>query len=385
MAQQEDSLAVSPQAVVPSLPVEIALHRISRAKVSEREIYVPPGHWTEAYFQVPSKRERRRAAREQEADREEGAEREEESQSELSRLCREINRTATPSQSTPEPVVLYAESEAKSKKRDFKPSSPRLDSPTSPSYMKRMVDMVVKMETSATKMMRTEEDGIDWICGWIDSLSEKIIEHIRDAAEVFKNRESWSILAKVASGILAGISVVFGVSLLTTPAGGVLVGGLLIASGVLSIVNLILEETKVWDTVAEKIAGDDKKLRDQLKVWIPAGVGMLSMLVGSAGSIGAVFMGAFTMTHQMLMAGKTVAEIGKHISQMAEGVANSKMINAQAETQHMQTQVDLTDSSLKGALERLRQLGSMVNRACSSAHKIIAGSTKVAQMQEIQG
>lgn len=378
MAQQEESLAIAPAPVMPSLPVEIALLRMSRAHpVKMQDLYVPPGHWTETFFQKPSRRERR-AAQEEELAREDEAKQEEERQSALGKILVQLKQTATEPQAVPEPVVLYNTS----KKKGFKPSRPKLESP---SYMKRMVETVELIEMRSLKLFNTDEKEIDWLCGWMDGMTQQIIEKIREAADSFKSREQWSILAKVASGILAGISVLFGISLLTSPAGGVIVGGLLLASGILSIVNLIFEETHVWDWVAEKIAGDDKKLCDQLKAWIPAGVGMLSMLVGSAGTIGALFFEAFNMIREMLMAGKTVADIAKHIAKMAEGAASSKMLTAQAETEHMQTQVTLSDGNLKGALERLRQISSMVKRSCTAAHQMIANELKASQMQEIQG
>ena len=385
MAQKEESLTVVAPGLIPSLPTEIALRRISKMHVQETSPYFDPQgpEWVKAYF--PQNRHREHSQEHASAESFD-----EERHSALRKILVQLQRTSTPPQSPSEPTILYAEPKAKPKLRTFTPSRPTLDAPDDAPkpkghYMERVVGTVVSIEETSAKMIRSEEICIDWLCGWVSSLSQKLIEHIRDASEIFKQRESWSILAKVASGILGAISIVFGVSLVATPAGGMLVGGLLIASGLLSIVNLIFEETKVWDRVADKIAGDDKKLRDQLKCWIPAGVGMLSMLVGSVGSIGALFMEAFNRIKQMLLAGKTVTDIAKHIAKMAEGVATSESLKSQAETEHMQTQIDLTDSNLKGVIDTLKQIGGTVRRSFSSAHHSLELYARAAQMRDIQG
>lgn len=380
MAEQERSLAVVPPRGTPSLPVEIALHQMGRVKEPPPHFDPPGPDWVKAYHQ-PKKRvalERGGSAARPEVP-------EEDEQSELRSILMRLQQTARPAQAKPEPVVLYAEAEEKPQRKKYTPSTPALDSSTRVNHMKCVVRTCLAIEETSMKTVSSDEKGVDFLCDWMTQLSTQLIEHIREAGEIFKQRETWSILAKIASGILAAISLLFGISLVATPAGGMLVGGLLIASGLLSIVNLILEETKVWDWVANQIAGDDKKLSDQLKVWIPAGVGMLSALVGSAGSVAALFMEAFNMVQQMLLVGKTVTDIAKHISSMAEGVATSESIKSQAESEHIQTQIDMSDGNLRGALDRLKQVGGMVHRSISSAHRMIANSTKAAQMAEIQG
>lgn len=387
MAEQEKSLAVIPPGMTPSLPTEIALHQMSRMQVKEPSpLFDQPGNeWVKAYFPKTKKRERSGSEYRSGVQSEGIPEaREEESQSELRSILLKLQRTATAPQAAAEPVVLYAEPEVNPKRKTFTPSKPTLDMPKV-HYMKAHIDTILTIEKTSAKMIRSEETCIDWITGWISTLSNKLIEHIRDASEIFKQRETWSILAKVASGILAAISIVFGISLVATPAGGILVGGLLIASGFLSIVNLILEETKVWDWVATQIAGGDRNLRNQLRVWIPAGVGMLSMLVGGIGSVGALFMGAFDLVHKMLLMGKTATDIAKNIAQMAEGVASSESLKAQAETEYVQTQIDLTDTNLKGAIDTLKQISGSVKRSFSSAHRSLAGYARAAKMREIQG
>ena len=346
MSGKQQSLAVHSPELVPAFP-----------QVKQPSSYFAPAgdEWVKEYFPplVPE-------------------EKKEESGSALQSILMELKRTSTPPQADPEPVVLY--SEPKKKKSSI-------------NYMEDLIGgMFLEIEKSSAKMIRSEEMCIDWLCGWVSSLSNRLIEHIREASELFKQNSTWSTVSKIASGILAAISIVFGLALWATPAGGPLVGGLLIASGVISILNLIMEETKAWDQVADAIAGDDIKLRNQLRIWIPASLNLASMIVGAAGSVGAsLFMASFTWTQQLIMMGKLAANTGKNITEMARGVASSQSLKSQAETEHMQTQIDLVDSNLKGIIDTLQQMSGSVKRTFSSAHRSLNGYMRSTQMREIEG
>ncbi len=366
MGNSRENAVVVPHSVASPVPMEIYPHCMSNVRFKEppSSFISPPKNWYEPYLTDVLQRTKRQA-RAQTAVATAPTHTKVKIETELGGILSRLKQTMTMPKVNSAPVVLSSvPATAKKQKGLFTPSKPKLDKPGDEKvqghYMRDHIDTVLMIEKMGANVVETQESAIDWISGWINSLSEKMIKHIHEAAKKFQDRNMWSMLAKIASGILAAISVVFGASLIVSPAGGILVGGLLIASGILSIVNLVFEETKVWDWVADQIAGSDKKLRNQLRALIPAGASMISMGAGAAGSFGALFMESFNMVQTMLLMGHTVTEIGKNISSLAEGVNHSDYLKAKAETERVQTQMDLSDGQLGSTLSTLRQITKAV-------------------------
>jgi len=249
-------------------------------------------------------------------------------------------------------------------------------------YMKEHVDTVLRVEESLSKVMKSEEECLEWLTEWISSLTEKMMEMIRENNAKLKEQSIWSNLSKIVSGILSSIALIFGISLVTSPAGGMAAGTLLIASSLLSILNLMFEETKMWEWTANTIAGDDQELKKTLRFWLPAGINILSLIIGSAGSLGALFMEAFNWTQQSLLMGKTAADIAKHIAKMKEGVIHSESLKIQAEGERLQTSLNLSDGPVNGALEVLKKMAEALKESCKGAREALSRNASLAR--EIQ-
>ena len=115
----------------------------------------------------------------------------------------------------------------------------------------------------------------------LTSLSAQKADKIQQAAQRSQESDVWTYLQQVGSCLLSAVNIALGTSILGV--GATLLGTALIASGILTLACLALQETKALDWIADKIAKDKEDLKKELLFWIPVVIQGLAMTVGAAG------------------------------------------------------------------------------------------------------
>jgi hypothetical protein len=125
-------------------------------------------------------------------------------------------------------------------------------------------------------------------CEAITSSSEKIQSKMTEKALALQKvaqrtiqEEAWSILQMVGTCVLATYNIALGFEMLSSSP---LLGGIIIAAGILSTANIAIEKTQGWNFIAEKLAKDNEDLRKQLLLFGPTVLNSLSLALSVLGT-----------------------------------------------------------------------------------------------------
>jgi hypothetical protein len=237
---------------------------------------------------------------------------------------------------------------------------------------------VAKLEAVGLRKKQVEEEWLDFISFEMEELSHEALEKMKESAEKYNESWIWSTLRKVADCILSAINIIFGVTLVATGA-GTLIGGLLIASGILSLVNLVCVETRAWDKFAEAVAGKDKALRNQLRAWIPGAIGIASGVIGAAGSIGAVLFASLNLAQKGILMANTAANMAANIAKMGEGITYSENLQIQADREFLLSRIDSVENDLERSVKSLEKSMESLNRNFRHARRFFEAVSQTSE------
>ena len=216
----------------------------------------------------------------------------------------------------------------------------------------------------------------------IERLSAENMEKMRDAAGKASTSDVWSFLKKIATCILAAISVVIGISLIAT-GGGAIIGGAMIASGILSIANLVLSDAGFWEWVAKKLANDNEDKRKMIAMALPAVVGIASGAIGLFGSVGSLLWSSLNFMQQALVVAHAIFGVTDGVTTIGKGVADGQVLFAEADIvqSRLETaQVRFQSENISKAIEEvLNYLGSVQENALGMLKMIIQSNQRIVQ------
>lgn len=196
-------------------------------------------------------------------------------------------------------------------------------------------------------------------------LSCENIERIKQAAERAKDAGFWSLLKKIAACFLSALSIVIGGALVST-GGGALLGGTMIASGLLSLTNFTFSEAGVWDWLAKKLSSEDDARRQQIATLVPAIVGVACGIVGICGGVGASFTSGIQLLDKAVFIAQASLSTLQAGTTIGEGYAEYRLLNAKADlsatSAHLtvnRSHADLLADTLGNTMERLSHLNQL--------------------------
>lgn len=204
----------------------------------------------------------------------------------------------------------------------------------------------------------------------LETLCLEKAQKIRENAEKTKSSQVWSFLKKIASYVAAAISTVFGLSLITT-AGLTAVAGTMIASGVLSIANLLLIETGIWDQIAERLANKNEETKRRLKFMLPTVVGALSAVIGLVGSSGALLWGPLNFSQTATAAAMTALSFVQGVTSVGGAVSEARRLWCEAELISIETRRDVNQIQLQRAHATFEKTMQSQSRAAQIVSEII--------------
>lgn len=249
-------------------------------------------------------------------------------------LTRLYSSWSQPTTLIPSPVIAdQLSSAAVEAVPEFMPAKPVLEPPVY-TRSERMVEYSLlqfldKMDGVGHSLRLVNIESLEECHKQMLEIQAQHIQKMNEAALRSQQESTWSLLKKIGSIILASISTVLGISLVATAAGSVL-GGLMIASGILTLVNLAFSETHVWDWVAEKLAKDNVDRQKLISTLLPAAVGGLCAIAGLAGSTGVALWAGLNFSQKLLVIGQVAISFLEGGFAIGEGVCQYREHNSKA-------------------------------------------------------
>ena len=155
---------------------------------------------------------------------------------------------------------------------DWTPERPVLthpnDLPPPRSSVYRLLAETENSRCLGNEILETLSLRVSQIKEKINEITTELTKKLKEAAERAQESVFWSLLKKVATCLLSAVSIVLGISLVAS-GGGALVGGAMIASGILSLANFALSESGLWDTIAQQLSRGNEDLKRKLQIILP--------------------------------------------------------------------------------------------------------------------
>lgn len=261
----------------------------------------------------------------------------------------------------------------------WKPERPMLTSPdalSSSSYsVYRFLDTTEESRHLGDQILETLGERLNHVKLKIREISTDNIQKLKEAAQRAADSSFWSILNKIATCLLSALSMVFGISLIAS-GGGTLIGGLMVASGILSLSNFAMSETGAWDWVSKQLASDNEEWQKKLAWILPSAVGILAGGIGIVGSIQSVASGAFQFTEKAVYLAQTVLAIFDAATTFGKGHADAHLIWAQSDVSKIQadltverTNFDSVMKEIEGSLSDFRAIKAKTKKIIQTLSK----------------
>lgn len=187
----------------------------------------------------------------------------------------------------------------------------------------------------------------------IRDVSAEMIKKLKESAERANTSNFWSILQKVASCFLSAISIVFGISFLAS-GGAALVGGAMIASGILSLANFALAEYGTWDWIADQLSHSNEDTKRKIVTYLPMTVGIIAGGIGLVGTVNGVVNGTFELSHKIISVLQTTLTLFGAATTLGKGIADGRLLQTRAQLQMIQAGRTVQEEYFTSAIEEIK-------------------------------
>ncbi|MBJ7449036.1 MAG: type III secretion system translocon subunit SctE [Parachlamydiales bacterium] len=198
-----------------------------------------------------------------------------------------------------------------------------------------------KQHTTMVNSFQTNSAYVDKLKEQSQKLREDIKAEFEKAVEKMKSAKTWGIISDIASALSAAFSIALGIGALAT-GGGAIVGSMLIATGVMTISNLLLNKTGVYDRLANYLAKGDKKQKahylKNIQRWT-----MVASIVFSVVTFGVSFqfsaaVKTISILDILVNAGQGASQLAAGTTSFAKGVREYQRDKIEAGAQLMESQ-----------------------------------------------
>lgn len=250
----------------------------------------------------------------------------------------------------------------------YSPSKPELASPKCLEMM--LLATLDKLHAQGTSMLNLEMKSMEILEGKVKELHMQNMEKMQEIAKKSQQSGFWSFLQKIGFYILSAFSFVFGFSLSATGAGSV-IGGVMMATALLNIVNLALSEANAWIWIADQIAGDNEERRNLLSSILPLTLGWTCGVVGLVGSINAAVWSSLDLLQKTLAAAKMGLSAAEGATTIGSGVTGHELSLSEAELISLKELVFLNEHRLESTVTLMERVMKKLDHVSSSAAKSI--------------
>lgn len=238
----------------------------------------------------------------------------------------------------------------------FVPSTPILPSleeltvTSSPTYNSAILSLIGTLEaihTTGAEIHTTQTKELTRLSKHLEKSQAAELEKMREISEKSQASGVWHVLQTIGSYLLAGLNFVFGG--LLTAQGAPIIGGIMIAAGLISVANLAFSDCGFWSWIAKQIAKEDKELAQKLETIIPAIIGLLAAAASAVGTYQVWQMaGQFDILRQVLLVLQTTVGVMEGVTTIGKGFSDYDVKKSQEEATKFQSD----SAKFEHALER---------------------------------
>jgi hypothetical protein len=268
--------------------------------------------------------------------------------------------------------LLYSSMGAADKERaslSFKPELPAPD----------LVRQTLRLEALMNKLKGQSDMALARRFAECSELEKEILVKVQESAAKTQDSSMWGLLQEVGALFIAALNTTIGFTFFSS--GSTLVGGALVASGILSIANFIFAHTGVWDAIAEQMAHDDEALQKKIKTLFPAALGLVSASLAISGGMAAAFSSSLEMRH-LLSIGQTAAAFVQGALTIGSGVHEMRAKTIAVSLEHLNIKGEQIHYAIKDALKDLEEFYNFIGESIKEADLFV--KTSLRQIQAIQ-
>jgi hypothetical protein len=206
--------------------------------------------------------------------------------------------------------------------------------------------------------------------GKIKQVSAEMIQKLKEAAARARDSGFWSILKKIATCLLSAVSIVFGVALVAS-GGGALIGGAMIASGILSLANFALSELGTWDWIANQLSHGNEDLRKKLLMILPGAVGLIAGGIGLVGSVNGIVTGALNLAEKALFVAQAALAIFDGVTTFGKGISDARLLWTKADLMEIKAALTAAQEIFTSTIDEIKSSMSDFNAMLAKTKKAI--------------
>lgn len=231
-------------------------------------------------------------------------------------------------------------------------------------------------------LQKTQLAELERLRADLQEVQRQKAEQLQETAK--KNEESgvWGVLQAIGSFIIAAISAIAGVFLVTTGVAPV-VGGLAIAASLFTIANgAILTPEGFWGWVAKQIAGENEELERFIAVVLPLTLGLLAAGV-SLYAVGQLNGQGLDLPRQVLLAIEGAVAIFSGVTTICKGVTDYQVLNSEAKHIRLQAKVELDEHALEKVTTEMGNLMKELSQCGAFAQETIGRFCEILRQSSI--
>ncbi len=198
--------------------------------------------------------------------------------------------------------------------------------------------------------------------------TEEKIEALKKKAAEVQSSTFWQTLQALASFIMGALTFFTGIALYAYAVGAaVTVAVSLVAVGIVSMTNLLIEHLGGWEWLLDKLGVEDVKKRDYLRLLFPLLLTLLSLSLGW--SMGPHIWNQLDGTAKTLAFLSFLAQIGVVSTGFMENVSKSKVTFSQVDLIKIEKEMDLEQQKVQTItkiIEVLQKIFSQFQRGLGS-------------------
>ncbi|MBM3207510.1 MAG: hypothetical protein FJZ57_02745 [Chlamydiae bacterium] len=203
----------------------------------------------------------------------------------------------------------------------------------------------------------------------IKKLSLENMEKLKEAAEKAQEGTFWSFLQQVGECILAAISTVLGITLVSTGAGSI-IGGAMIASGIITLVNFIMKDTGSWNYISKQLS-DDRKRQEELTRYLPLATSIVSSVLGLASTGAAALFTNMNAVQQGLVIAQAALGLYQGGVTVAKSVNDADATWKESDLTQLQSDKDLQKFRFQEDSQLLNQIIKILRSSQEAAEQVI--------------
>jgi hypothetical protein len=260
----------------------------------------------------------------------------------------------------------------------FKPSMPTLSPPkTAPApcpnfyaTIQTLIGTLEEIHGTGEKIHLSQSKDLGRVRTKLEEAQKQNLEKIKEAAEKTQASGVWAALCSIGAYLLSAFHAVLGVFLFSE--GAALVGGIMLAAGLISIANLAFSTCGFWDWLSKELAQGNKDLEKKLAMILPAVVGITGAALGFVG-LGQVWAlgNQLDFAQQILRIGQTALGFAQGVSYIGKGVSDYQLKNTHAELVQFQHALARNEYNLESIMSDMQSMMKHLSSCTDSAKRAV--------------